>query len=76
MAWLARVVGHQVMKRKPMYALRHSWIPGPLRALMARFACWRWKHLWKFNHGDPVCARCGVYRRNDKRSKARRKKRL
>lgn len=26
-----------------------------------KIVCWIKGHIWKFNGGDPICSRCGIY---------------
>ena len=57
---------------KPMYALSRTIVPEAIKKMWGRFECWKWGHIWKLNRGDPVCSRCGAYKRDDKRAKSKR----
>lgn len=60
---------------KAMYFLPKSWVPWGVRTMWSRFVCWRLGHTWKLNRNDPMCSRCGKYKRTNAGAVARRKKR-
>ncbi len=41
---------------KPMYTLPCAPVKAP------KWWCQVWKHDWRFNNGEQLCARCGAYR--------------
>ena len=60
---------------KAMYALPRTIVPEAIKKVWFSFVCWRVGHAWKLNRNDPVCSRCGKYKRDDATALARRKKR-